>query len=447
MIRILIISLAALLLVGLATALVGLEGKISGELFGARFDAPSGVVVLTALAVLALVAMATSLLKDLMRWPSMLRTKSAAKKGARGMGALSRSYAMLAAGDAHAALKTLAKADKTVADRPLFHLIKAEAHAAAGEDDLARSAYDALASTPDFEGAALRGLARIAQRSGDDDALRPLLDRAAADTHHAAWVFDAAFAEDLAQADWAAARARLAAARREGIVDKARSNHTEALLLAAEAQRHRRMGDLAGAISCLDEALALDPDFDLATIERARCRAEAGNVASDRRGRNPGTDQSARSMRLENARALIAAHDAPAALALLRDALDEHPDREALTLAAIASAASGATAAAEQFLEAAMLAPSSDLRALSPTAFAGLVSAALSGSAQRPVVAAEEARPLARRGFDLLDRHQASQRGALALPQEMQSAPDDEAEARRKDAELARAADAARGVN
>lgn len=477
MIRVLISTLAALLLVALATALVGLEGKISGVLFGWRFDAPSGVVVLSALAAMALVAIFTSMMKDILRWPASQRAKGAAKKGARGLDALAKAYAMLAAGDAPAALKALARAEKLGDEQPLAMLLKADADAELGDMAQAESGYRALLQMPGYERAALRRLAQLAERAGDDARMGEALAQAATIDPKAAWAFDAALARDISRADWASARARLAQARRERRFDKARAKSAEAIAFAAEAMEARRSGDNSSATSLLDAALQLDPDFVPAIIEHARALAESGDAggglkrlasAKERLGddridiaarliaaqaddsatvvHNPGTDETAS---IDRARALIARSDASAALAMLREILADSTDAEALRLAAIAAAAEGVPAAAERFLDAARLAPAAgaDLRALSLPGWGELIRRTLKGETTPPPSSDDEARLAARHGFRALDRAVAARRGALALPTETLTAPDSDREAERRDAELARAADAARAVS
>ena len=480
MLRVLIALFAALLLAALATALVGLEGRVLGEVFGMRFDAPSGVIVLTAVAALAVVAILTSLLKDILRWPAARRAKSVAAKGARGQGALEHAYALLAGGDARAAQKALAKAEKSAAERPLYGLLKAEAHAAAGEDDLAQPAYQALTETADFKSAALHGLLRLAQRSGDTAGVTRALEQAAAMDTPPRWAFDAALEQDLSRADWAAARARLASAPRKGRDAKAHGAKAEAVLLAAEAMEKRRSGDRARAVALLEDAIRVDEDFVAAIVELARALAEAGDsagarqrldaayarladerlarmarrieAASSAEGR-PLAEESATDAPIDRARARIFAHDSSAALELLRAILDESADREASHLAAIAAAAGGGFGAAELFLESATLAPAQgpDLRTLAPAQWAELVQRALADEAPLneigPAASAEEARLVARRAFQRFDREMAARRGALALPAETSRQSDEESEAQRRDAELARAADAARGVS
>ena len=473
MLRVLIALFAALLLAALATALVGLEGRVLGEVFGMRFDAPSGVIVLTAVAALAVVAILTSLLKDILRWPAARRAKSVAAKGARGQGALEHAYALLAGGDARAAQKALAKAEKSAAERPLYGLLKAEAHAAAGEDDLAQPAYQALTETADFKSAALHGLLRLAQRSGDTAGVTRALEQAAAMDTPPRWAFDAALEQDLSRADWAAARARLASAPRKGRDAKAHG-------AKAEAMEKRRSGDRARAVALLEDAIRVDEDFVAAIVELARALAEAGDsagarqrldaayarladerlarmarrieAASSAEGR-PLAEESATDAPIDRARARIFAHDSSAALELLRAILDESADREASHLAAIAAAAGGGFGAAELFLESATLAPAQgpDLRTLAPAQWAELVQRALADEAPLneigPAASAEEARLVARRAFQRFDREMAARRGALALPAETSRQSDEESEAQRRDAELARAADAARGVS
>jgi HemY protein len=159
-------------LIGLAAfAFWGDPGRASVQWLGWRIDTSAATVaaaVLTASVLLAFVLAAGGWIGKTPARRARARDETRRREH---LDAVSKGFLALAAGDAAEARRLARRAEEGL-DRPgaLADLLAAQSAEAVGETDAAVLAYEALLSAPETKAAGRRGLMRIAQKLGDDEA-------------------------------------------------------------------------------------------------------------------------------------------------------------------------------------------------------------------------------------------------------------------------------------
>ena len=203
-----------------------------------------------------------------------LRTRGRRK----GFEALSHGLIAAGAGDADAAAREVAAAERHLGGAPLTLLLKAQTAQLRGEPAAARSAYEAMLALPETETLGLRGLYLEARRAGDLDEAKRLALRAVKLKPAMGWAAQALFELQAAAEDWTGARATLDLRRRYRNIDKAAEARARAVILTAQAQSAADADRDDEALEAALSAHKLAPELVPAAAIAGRILAERGEV-------------------------------------------------------------------------------------------------------------------------------------------------------------------------
>jgi HemY protein len=195
----------------------------------------------------------------------------------RGLDALSGGLIALGAGDRVLATRYALQARKTLPNEPLTHLLRAQAAQLAGDRSTSRRIFEAMLSSPDTEQLGLRGLYLEAEREGEREAAHQFAERAVRLNPKLGWAVDALFEMQCRNRDWSGALETLAAARKQGQIEKAVADRRRAVLLTAQAQELEDANSQK-ALDLAQEAHALAPDLVPAAVITGRQLASRGST-------------------------------------------------------------------------------------------------------------------------------------------------------------------------
>ncbi len=353
----LLMFLAALALAALAlTWLADNPGVVALTWRGVEYD----VSLMLALGVVAALAIALAILWGVLRFvfrvPSFVSIAARARKREKGFAALSRGMIAVGAGDARAAAKHAADADRLLAHEPMTKLLRAQAAQLTGDRKGAVGAFNAMLQHPATHGLGLRGLHLEARRSGDHEAALQYAMRASA---HAptAWAGQAVLDDRARRGDWAGALATVDANAAARLIDRPTAHRWRAVIKTAMAEEHIDR-DPKGALALAQEACRLAPTLVPAAAICGRLTAAAGDyrraskILESAYAQTPHPDLAAAYVRvrhgdstadrLARARALarVAPNDPESMLTIGRAALEAH-DRAAARAAIEPLIASG----------------------------------------------------------------------------------------------------------
>ncbi|RBP10600.1 HemY protein [Roseiarcus fermentans] len=252
-----------ILLAGVALAGWGLmwlannPGVVTLTWFGVEYR----VSLMMALGIVVVIAILWTILWSILRFvfriPSLVSLSSRARRRARWIDAISRGFVAVHAGDARAAVKHAADANRLVANDPLTRLLTAQAAQLGGDREGAITAYNAMLDDHDTRGLGLRGLHVEARRGGDHVAALQYAMRANAQ-HPAAWSGQAVLDDRTRQGDWAGALATVDTNAAARLLDKPTAQRWRAVLKTAMADEARER-DPKGAAALAQEACRLAP--------------------------------------------------------------------------------------------------------------------------------------------------------------------------------------------
>ena len=323
MLRILIFLLSILFVTYAVTVLASLDGRIQAEAFGLIFDGPAGLIVGGFFTLVAIIVLATVIVKNLMRLPEKIRAREAEARRARGMAALTRGLEAVAVGDASDATHHARVARRHLDEESLTRLLTAQAAQMSGDDVGARENYAAMLEAPETEFLGLRGLYLQAMARDDHATARQYAERAFKLRANAKWAFDSVFDLALDRGAWGDARDALAKARKNNLLDAVKIDRADTVLLTADASAIAPNDEK----TALKEALAavkLSPAFTPAAVLAARLQ-----IAQGRNGKA--------TQIIENA---FAAAPHPALVAVFDELIDgEETEKRAERLHSLASKA------------------------------------------------------------------------------------------------------------
>jgi HemY protein len=233
------------------------------------------VVILTALTGLAIFTW--SILRQVWNSPATVGQFLNKRRQRRGLDALSSGMIAIGAGDRASATRYALLARKALPNEPLTHLLRAQAAQLSGDRATARRIYEAMLASPDTEQLGLRGLFVEAQREGAAEPAQQYSQRALSLNPKLAWPVDALFELQCRESNWAGALETLAAARRNGHLDKAVADRRRAVLMTAQAQALED-NETDKALTLAMEAHALAPDLIPAAAIAGRILAGKGNT-------------------------------------------------------------------------------------------------------------------------------------------------------------------------
>ena len=162
------------------------------------------VVLLAAL--LGLVVLAWSILRQLWNSPAAIGHFVMRRRQKRGLEALSSGMIAIGAGDRSAATRYALQARRSLPNEPLTHLLRAQAAQLTGDRPTSRRVFEAMLGSPDTEQLGLRGLYLEAEREGEVEAARQFAERALRLNPKLAWPADSLFDLQCKQGDWGRAR-------------------------------------------------------------------------------------------------------------------------------------------------------------------------------------------------------------------------------------------------
>jgi HemY protein len=235
MIRV-IVFLAAASFIALGVVwLADRPGQIAITWLGYRADLSVMVAVIAMVAVAIAAIVLWSLARFLLRSPKLFSLALRNRKRRRGYDAVSRGLIAIGAGDAHAAQRFAANAQKALPNEPLALLLRAQTAQLNGDRAGAEDAFRAMAERGDTRLLGLRGLYVEAQRRNDPLAARLAAEEAAKDAPALPWAGQAVLEFRCAANDWEGALAILEGHRSAGTIDRATYRRQRAVLLTAGA--------------------------------------------------------------------------------------------------------------------------------------------------------------------------------------------------------------------
>jgi len=390
MIRLLIFALWVIFFAAALTTLFAVRMAFPVEAFGWKMDVPAGLAFAIVLFFAAMVAIATSVLKDLVGAPKAARARKAIELREKGLAALTRSLEAIAAGDGAAAKREADRATKALAGAPVAKLIAAQAANISGDDAAAGEALAGMLEAPETEFLAMRGLFAKAMKEGDLETARKYAERAFERRASARWAFDAVFDLALERNDYGAAQMALERGANSKAIDPATSDRAFAAVKTAAAYASHLAGDDGSAIEEAGAGLRRAPGLAPAAVLAARLHgargdqkkaekilsvafseapsravsetfesllASAGDAALDRLAdKNPDSREAA----LLRAKAALMRGEAGVAAELLEATLRTAASPRALLLMATAQSAMKGEAAARSWLERAALSQEND---------------------------------------------------------------------------------------
>ena len=215
-----------------------------------------------------------SLLRLLLRSPKLFSLAVRERKRRKGYDAISRGLIAIGAGDARAAQRHAANAEKSLPGEPLALLLRAQTAQLNGDRAGAEEAFRAMAERSDTRLLGLRGLFVEAQRRNDPVAARLFAEQAAKDAPALAWAGQAVLEFRCEAGDWEGALAILERHRAAGMIDRVRWRRLRAVLLTARALAvEDENRDVARTLAV--EATKLAPDL-VPAAELARPAARRG---------------------------------------------------------------------------------------------------------------------------------------------------------------------------
>jgi HemY protein len=217
------------------------------------------------------------------RTPKRLRQARRARRRERGYRALTQGMVAVAAGDAEEAHRQARRADALLHDPPLTMLLSAQAAQLAGDAAAAKRYFTAMLERPETSFLGIRGLLMQAEREGDHDAVRDLIERAHALRPNTPWVVEALLAHRIREGRWREALAVAERAAKKGLSPAADTRAMAPALITALAMESRADGQSARARALVRRAQRLAPEFLPAALLHAEMLAADGRKRGARR--------------------------------------------------------------------------------------------------------------------------------------------------------------------
>lgn len=276
MIRILIFVLGVVFAAYVLTVLAGVEGRLTAQAFGQKFDFHTGGAAIILLGALVFAVVATSVVKDLRRLPKEIAARDRETRRTRGIEALTRGLEAVAVGDADSARHHAKVACRNLDESALTRLLTARAAYLAGDEAETTATFSAMLEAPETSFLGLHGLYQQAIRAGEKDAARDYAERAFRLRPNAAWAFESMLALGLERGAWRETRDAVKTAVKQKILGADKAKRAEAALLAADAYASADTGETTAALEEAEGALKLAPDLAPAAALAARLHAGAG---------------------------------------------------------------------------------------------------------------------------------------------------------------------------
>lgn len=253
--------------------LVQHPGHVSMNWFGYQIETSAALLVL-AVAVAAIVAWI--IFRVVVGLPSFMAYAARQRRREKGYAALSRGLVAVGAGDARAAGRASAQANRRLKNDPLALVLRAQAARLSGDDEGAVRAFQSLAQREDTRILGLRGLYAEASRRGDENAASQF----AAAAHKMSalpWSAQAVLDHRARAGDWQGALASVEESVRLRLVDKATGQRQRAVLETAIAdEKQGTEPDVALALA--QAAIKRAPDLAPPVVLAARLLGRRGDI-------------------------------------------------------------------------------------------------------------------------------------------------------------------------
>ena len=276
MFRLLIFLAALALAAGGLSWLADNPGIVTLTWRGVEYE----VSLTLALAAVAALALALSIVWGLLRFvfriPSLVSLSARASKREKGYFALTRGMIAVGAGDARAAAKHAAEANRRIGHEPMAKLLKAQSAQLAGDTQSAIAAYNEMLEHHETHGLGLRGLHLESRRAGNHEAALEYAMRANARAP-AAWAGQAVLEDRTRRGDWAGALATVDSNAAAWLIDKLTANRWRAVIKTAMAEAAMER-DPRHALALAQEACRLAPTLVPAAAICGRLMAQAGDI-------------------------------------------------------------------------------------------------------------------------------------------------------------------------
>ena len=218
-----------------------------------------------------------SLVRGLLGMPGMVSDFFRSRRQMRGMEALTRGVVAAGAGDAVAAARFSAQANRILANEPLAQLLKAQAAQLSGDQGTVRRVFDSMLQDTETEALGLRGLFVQARQEGDLEQARAYAERAFAISPRLAWASRAVLAVQSSEGNWAAVEETLEQCRKNKLIEAEEAARKKAVVLTARAaDMEESMPDRA--LELAQQAHKAAPDLVPAAVIAGRLLAATGNT-------------------------------------------------------------------------------------------------------------------------------------------------------------------------
>ncbi len=217
---------------------------------GMRIETSLMVMAMAVLVAMAALAIVWTVLRAIMRSPTMLGNHVRNRRGARAYEAMSHGLIAIGSGDVAAAQKHAATVNKLAPGEPLALLLAAQSAQLSGDRDGAERAFRTMAGRDDTKPLGLHGLFVEAHRRNDPAAALAHAEEAARTSPSLGWASRAVMEARVRDGDWAGALRLLEQNLRT--LEKSVYRRLRAVLLTAQARA------LEGADRERAKALALE---------------------------------------------------------------------------------------------------------------------------------------------------------------------------------------------
>ena len=186
------------------------------------------------------------MLRGVIGMPGAISDFFRSRRQMRGLEALTKGVVAAGAGDAVAATRYSAQANRILTNEPLAQLLKAQAAQLSGDKATVKRVFEAMLQDTETEALGLRGLFVQARQDGDFEQARRYAERAFAISPRLTWAARAVLAVQSSEGDWAAAEATVDLCRRNKLIEAGEATRKKAVVHAARAaELEDRMPDKA----------------------------------------------------------------------------------------------------------------------------------------------------------------------------------------------------------
>lgn len=270
--------LAALALVAVgASWLADRPGEVAVIWQGYRIETSVAVLLVAVLAIAFLLICLWSLLRLVLRMPSIMSFASRARRRNRGYVAVSRGMVAVGAGDPNAARRHASDAERWLGREPLTMLLKAQAAQISGDRAAAEATFTDMLDDAETRVLGFRGLFVEARRKGDAVAARAYVTKAVELAPGVSWASEAMLEFQSAERDWRGALAKLEQRVAHRSIEKVAARRQRAVLLTADAI-DRADKEPEVALASAQAAVKLAPDLVPAAALAGRLLAASGKL-------------------------------------------------------------------------------------------------------------------------------------------------------------------------